>query len=172
METLLTESMISSFSSSGLLLGSFFRKRSSETAGNFSQNRTQLELIEYHASRSLVSIKQSMDLLSAPRGRQGGIRLASPALNDEPKRCRRSWCRDLRVDGLAIFEQPLMRSRARLLRCRREQRGGQCSAKSFRNLELARFAVYRQACSRARNEFQKRLRKLSRSTIEAVGRAI
>jgi hypothetical protein len=49
METLLTESMISNFSSSGLLLGSFLRKRSSETAGDFRQNGTQLELIEYHA---------------------------------------------------------------------------------------------------------------------------
>src|SRR5271156_1422782 len=42
METLLTESMGSGFSSSALLLGSFFRKRSSETAGNFRQNGTQL----------------------------------------------------------------------------------------------------------------------------------
>jgi hypothetical protein len=31
-----------------LLLGNFFRKRFSETAGNFRQNGTQLELIEYH----------------------------------------------------------------------------------------------------------------------------
>src|ERR1700693_4213126 len=48
METLLTESMISGCSSSGLQLGNFFRKRFSETAGNFRQNGTQLELIEYH----------------------------------------------------------------------------------------------------------------------------
>jgi hypothetical protein len=53
METSLTESMIGCFSSSGLLFsgllqGSFFRKSFSETAGNFRQNGTQLELIEYH----------------------------------------------------------------------------------------------------------------------------
>jgi hypothetical protein len=45
--------MIGCFSSSGLLFsgllqGSFFRKSFSETAGNFRQNGTQLELIEYH----------------------------------------------------------------------------------------------------------------------------
>jgi hypothetical protein len=53
METLLTESMVSGFSSSALLQGSSFRKLSSgsfsETAGNFRQNGTQLELLEYHA---------------------------------------------------------------------------------------------------------------------------
>src|ERR1017187_1035068 len=46
METLLTESMISSFSSSGLLPGSF-----TGPAGNFRHNGTQLVLIEYHAPR-------------------------------------------------------------------------------------------------------------------------
>jgi hypothetical protein len=51
METLLTESMISSFSSSGLLQESLFRKLSLELRGNFRQNGTQLELIEYHAGR-------------------------------------------------------------------------------------------------------------------------
>src|ERR1700734_139578 len=39
METLLTESMISGFSSSALQLGSCFRKRSSETAGKFPPKR-------------------------------------------------------------------------------------------------------------------------------------
>jgi hypothetical protein len=53
METLLTDSMISVFSSSGLLLeassGSLLREAFSlKTAGNFRQNGTQLELIEYH----------------------------------------------------------------------------------------------------------------------------
>jgi hypothetical protein len=51
METLLTESMIFD-SSSGLLQGSFsgsFLLASSGTAGEFRQNGTQLESIEYHA---------------------------------------------------------------------------------------------------------------------------
>jgi hypothetical protein len=54
METLLTESMISSFSiflaSTGKLLQeALFWKLFSETAGEFPPNGTQLELIEYHA---------------------------------------------------------------------------------------------------------------------------
>src|ERR1700730_18102019 len=54
METLLTESMICSFSSSGLLQGSSLRELSSgsfsmKLRGNFRQNGTQLELTEYHA---------------------------------------------------------------------------------------------------------------------------
>jgi hypothetical protein len=45
METLLTESMICGFSSLG-----FFGEASSRPAGNFRQNGTQLEFIEYHGA--------------------------------------------------------------------------------------------------------------------------
>jgi hypothetical protein len=48
METLLTESMISDFSSS-LLQGSSSGSVLLKLRGNFRQNGTQLELIEYHA---------------------------------------------------------------------------------------------------------------------------
>jgi hypothetical protein len=50
METLLTESMISDFSSS-LLQGSSSGSVLLKLRGNFRQNGTQLELIEYHAKR-------------------------------------------------------------------------------------------------------------------------
>jgi hypothetical protein len=55
MDTLLTESMISGFSSSGFYReassGSFLLELFPGTAGNFRQNGTQLVLLEYHARR-------------------------------------------------------------------------------------------------------------------------
>jgi hypothetical protein len=53
METLLTESMISNFSSSGLLLGTSSGSVLLKLRGNFRQNGTQLELIEYHGRLNL-----------------------------------------------------------------------------------------------------------------------
>jgi hypothetical protein len=49
METLLTESMISGFSSSALRLGSASGSVHLKLRGNFRQNGTQLVEIEYHA---------------------------------------------------------------------------------------------------------------------------
>src|SRR5580700_7990409 len=67
METLLTESMISSFSSSGLLLGTSSGSVLLKLRGNFRQNGTQLTSLEYHAARRLrVSSDRARSVLCAP----------------------------------------------------------------------------------------------------------
>jgi len=68
MDTLLTESMISGFSSLGLLRSGFYREASSEAffwklllelRGNFRQNGTQLVLLEYHAALPVLLFCQT-----------------------------------------------------------------------------------------------------------------
>jgi hypothetical protein len=58
MDTLVTESMISCFSSSGFYgeasSGSFLLEAFLELRGNFRQNGTQLVLLEYHAASRLT----------------------------------------------------------------------------------------------------------------------
>jgi hypothetical protein len=115
MDTLLTESMISSFSSSGLRFLGFYREASSgsfllETAGNFRQNGTQLELIEYHAGRvrrgdQELAVQGSMsgaEMSSKSRM----LRVASVAWRDENDSGDHRVAH-LREADLGVFGRPL-----------------------------------------------------------------
>src|ERR1022692_1747266 len=113
METLLTESMI--------CYATLLR-----TAGNFRQDGTQLELIEYHAGRyGAVRRSLSTDQPGSRGHHRSAEYCASPAWHGGRERCRRSSCRAVREDGPEFFAKPSKRLLVGRLRCQKERCDGQ-----------------------------------------------
>src|ERR1700678_92209 len=156
METLLTESM-----GSGFFLSRFYREACSGPAGNFRQNGTQLELIEYHAGlrrrswMAVIRLPRSMDRPRSPKDHRNAKHYVSPVWRGGRERFQRSSCRAVHgEDGPEVFAKPLRRQLAARNQSRKERCDGRIRQAIPRSLGCIWFDVFLTASAASRSIFQ------------------